>query len=453
MADSPSKPRRGLAIPSVAYKLGAAWLILAAFFAGARWLDTLDRFIRNDLLVRWFGTLTAYWDAVHVYELLVAIPAITFVVTLVFGTGAAVLGALVRMVARARVRAGQADFLDRMRAWTAAHRRATGGLAAAPSLVWTAWILHVLAENPVEEHHNLSQWLGMLVRAAVPLLASTWGMFAATRSGFDALLAPTMGGVAPSRVEIRDDEIVFDAVAVTRRTVAIVAAFSAIMFSVPVLVNFRAFQHLFPEQGLWYLMGAYVTLAAGGAYSFRKASRISVGLDGVHIRGTSRARFFAYRDVDAARVRGVNVELVRAGKVILTLQLHGEDAARRDAIVARITQHIERIREGRGATAAGIVAASTQDDLDRAADGAGDYRAAPLTREQLWALVEGPEVEASARRAAAQALVKSGDESERARLRVAAEHCAEPQMRVALSEIAEVDAAETVSPPQLARGA
>jgi hypothetical protein len=73
---------------------------------------------------------------------------------------------------------------------------------------------------------------------------------------------------------------------------------------------------------------------------------------------------------------------------------------------------------------------------------------AALTRDQLWALVEGPEVEASARRAAAEALVSSaasGDGRERARLRVAADHCAEPNVRVALAELAGTDEGEGAS--------
>jgi siroheme synthase (precorrin-2 oxidase/ferrochelatase) len=95
--------------------------------------------------------------------------------------------------------------------------------------------------------------------------------------------------------------------------------------------------------------------------------------------------------------------------------------------------------------AAQRVAAASQDDLARAASGGAHYRVATLTRERLWALVEGPEIAALARKAAAEALVQSSDEPERARLRVAAERCAEPEVRIALRAMAE-EAEEAEAP-------
>ena len=59
-----------------------------------------------------------------------------------------------------------------------------------------------------------------------------------------------------------------------------------------------------------------------------------------------------------------------------------------------------------------------------------------LTRDQLWTLVEGPEHDRETRTAAARALATTGSEGERARLRIAAEHCAEPKVRVELLGIA-----------------
>jgi hypothetical protein len=67
-----------------------------------------------------------------------------------------------------------------------------------------------------------------------------------------------------------------------------------------------------------------------------------------------------------------------------------------------------------------------------------------VTREQLWAIVEGPEHDARTRVGAAGALATTGDVAERARLRISAAHCAEPQVRVALQELAEED--EDVGP-------
>ena len=72
-------------------------------------------------------------------------------------------------------------------------------------------------------------------------------------------------------------------------------------------------------------------------------------------------------------------------EIVLRLQLHGEDAARRGAVLARITESIARVRGGRGAMAAQIVATSSKEDLARLAHGSVDYRVANLSREQLWA--------------------------------------------------------------------
>jgi hypothetical protein len=284
---------------------------------------------------------------------------------------------------------------------------------------------------------------------------AVWAIYALTKKGLRELLAPTMvSGQAPTRFEIGPDEIVFDAVAVTRRTLATVAAFSAVTLGAPLYIATLPILALFHDRSLFYLVLGDVVFAAAGALAFRRASRISVGVDGVHVRGTSRARFFAYRDIDSARVNGSDIELVKRGRVALRLQLHGEDAARRDAVLARITENLARVKEGRGAVAAQLVATSSKDDLARVAHGAADYRMATLTREQLWALVEGPEVEASARKAAAEALVSSaapGDGRERARLRVAADHCAEPNVRVALAELAGAGGEEVA--PRSARAA
>ena len=92
--------------------------------------------------------------------------------------------------------------------------------------------------------------------------------------------------------------------------------------------------------------------------------------------------------------------------------------------------------------AAQLVASATAEHLTRVAAGGADYRAASLSREDLWALIEGPAVDAASRQAAAQALARTNDDSERVRLRVAAEHCADPSVRVALERLAEANPEE-----------
>jgi hypothetical protein len=427
---------RGLALAKTVAKFAAAWAALITLFSND---------VRFNYVARWgsdaiYNVLSGFPSAARhadlVYQVLIDVLGWTFAVTLFFGTALAVLGAAVRMIARARVRARLADFLDGTRAWTANHRSATRVLLWAPA---ATWLLYLAWPGPFELHH-LAEYLRGLARAAVPDALAGWSVFAITKKGLRELLAPTLDELgAPTRFEVSANEITFRAVAVTRETLAMVTAFTFVTLAVPAFIWTRPILDLFTHESILYFVAGYLAFAALGACAFRRASRIAVGVDGVHVHGTSRARFFAYRDIEAARPNGGDIELVRRGRVVLRLQLHGEDASRRDAVLARIRGNVDRVLEGRGAVAAQLVASSSNQQLARVAGGAGDYRIPTMTREQLWALVEGPEVEASARKAAAEALVRASDGVERARMRVAAERCAEPQVRVALQEIAQAE--------------
>jgi hypothetical protein len=334
------------------------------------------------------------------------------------------LGFIVRMLARSGVRTSQHDVLDSARAWVRAHPNALTLLAGGVGLGWAASVFR--------------DFIGYRWNIPMPLFGLSlldglamawWARFSAR-----ALLAPTTDDAEDARFEITDDEIGFDAVAVTAETKGAVLALFALTCATMALLA----SPLLPEPSNVpvYVGLGYAAMAAASATLFTLASRVAVGVDGVHVGGTSRAKFFAYRDFDEARVRWSTIQLLRKGRVVLRLQLHGQDVARRDAILARILENLERVREGRGAVAAQMVASSSKEALARVAHGGADYRMAALTREQLWALVEGPEIEASARKAAAAALATASDESERVRLRVAASLCAEPQVRVALEELA-----------------
>ncbi len=416
-------------------KFAAAWLALVVVpFIVDTLYGPIVRFARPR-----FGDDSAFADAIgHVWRAFLVTSTRTWFEGVWIGTIAWTLGFLVRMVARARVRAGAGDFLESTRAW--AKRRpfelrsitSLAGLAMS-AMIWKTFAGYSWGGLPAAWLIGLAALDGLAIAA--------WAQVSAR-----ALLAPITAESSKTHFEIGADEIVFDAVAVTVETKGAVAALAALTVTVIALLGSHVLDHLHLFHGGMptpIILG-YSGIAAGAALVFRLASRVAVGVDGVHVRGTSRAKFYAYRDLDEARANGSDLELVRRGKVVLRLQLHGEDAARRDAVLARITEHIARVKEGRGATAAQMVASSSKEALARVAHGGADYRMAAMTREQLWALVEGPEIEASARKAAATALAMSSDTGERTRLRVAAEHCAEPHVRIALEEIArgEGDAAE-----------
>jgi len=123
--------------------------------------------------------------------------------------------------------------------------------------------------------------------------------------------------------------------------------------------------------------------------------------------------------------------------MLLRLQLHGRDAMRRDAIVERIRAGIARVAMVERDGAANLVKAASPDTVARSMRGGADYRMASVSRDGLWALVEGAAVDADARTAAARAILETGTTEERARVRVAAGLCADPQVRVALEEMAD----------------
>ena len=360
---------------------------------------------------------------------------IAFTAMLAGATMVMPLGYLARTVARARLRSGQPDTLDRVRAWMAAYPRSTAGLKAAPALAWVGVALSFARElrwGPFTDQPAALCIVAMAVAAAAHGL---------TRAGTASLLAPTLGQT-PSPEEpgpSAEKDIFLRAVAVTRETraaIAGVAATSAIVAAVLLALPWQAIGSLPIEIGLL----SYLALVLGGATVFQRASRIAVGVDGVFVTGTSRTRLVAYRDLDDARAAGGNVELLHGGAVVLRLQLHGEDASKQDAVLSKIREAIERARRGASAVAGQLVASATAERLQRLARGdGGEYRRPALTREQLWEIVEAPEVDTSARTAAAGALVMTDERGARARLRVAAEKIADPAVRVALRELAETD--------------
>ena len=374
-------------------------------FSGFPWLQ--------ELVHRLFESLTTAFGA-------------TYAATLALATFAVPMAFLVRMLARARLRAGHSDPLDRVRAW--ASRRTVGTvLVAAFPVVCQALLFH-------------SVWLPDWSPAyrVIAFLAAGLAQVAVVRGAWRALLAPTIAVRDDgATVEIDPDEIRFAAVAVTRETRAAVGTLAALtlgviawMLSLPTLA-------LYKDPRVFSVIAAYVAVAAISALLFRGASKISVGVDGVYVGGTSRARFFAYRDLDEARVQKGDIELVRRGRVVLRLQLHGEDATRRDAILARIHEALHRVKHVERDAAANFVTSRTTERVAESARGGGDYRMPSVSHDALWSLVEGAAVDAVTRTAAAEALVHTGSAQERERLRVAAAHCADPKIRVALEELAD----------------
>ncbi len=395
------------ALPIVLNRTQVFGLIDMELWRSSPELDDLFRMVTNVLVPAFFAALSA-------------------------ATLGVALGFVVRTLARARVRAGLADPLDRARAFVAAHSPARARLlAAAPAIAWVAM---------TTRHHLRSAAdqtiYALLPGIVLPALVALLGHMILARRGLTALLAPTLDEQEANREEAQAEGFTFDAVAVTRETRGAVGGLAGVSVAMALAVILLPVSSMRSPAFLAALV-AYVALTAGAAALFRRASRVSIGLDGVLVRGSARTRFYGFRDVDSARVSGSDLELLRGTRVVLRLQLHGKDAARRDALLTRLQAAIARASAERDEPVASFVSGASRADMTRAAEGGGDYRQPAVSREQLWSVLEGPAIDSAARNAAAEALAGSRDPAERARLRIAADRCAEPAVRTRMQELLE----------------
>jgi hypothetical protein len=174
------------------------------------------------------------------------------------------------------------------------------------------------------------------------------------------------------------------------------------------------------------------------------AREITVGLDGVTARRRGEAKTLRFADVK--NVRATDTELVvemNDGRTE-TLLADPDDPALRAAIESRIAEARAAAKEHE-ADATPIAAL-----LDRAGRSLGEWRSAlarvltaatgfrdaQVSPEEIAAVVEDPTASAEQRLAAAVALGATGDAEHRARVRVAADACAVPKLRVALEAAA-----------------
>ena len=356
-----------------------------------------------------------------------------------------------RILMRARLRRDGHDAAAAADGWLSAHPWWRRTLVVFPSLSWAA---SCFIDNPSQLVGALQEWETVPFRVVtwVAFLIST--AFAATIGvrGTGALLRAVAAPLLSDRREQRpsddradEDRLYFQAVAVTPEARAEILVVAVVTLVCSLLATTLPTETIVdPRAGIAAL--AYTLAVAAAAWEYQRASRIAVGLDGVLVTGTSRTRFFDYHQIDDAEATPAgDVVVTRAGKTVLRLQLHGDDATRRDLVIARIRANIARARSLVGSQAHRLAQSATPAEMARAARGLGDYRVATMGTEELWQIVEAPVAATEARRAAARALGSALDDDGRTRLRIAAEHCADPQARKALLRIARSTAVEEES--------
>lgn len=184
-------------------------------------------------------------------------------------------------------------------------------------------------------------------------------------------------------------------------------------------------------------------------------ARIVVGSDGISVRWYLRTRFIPIAEIASVSLRGereIELALVSEKREILYTSnklrndlgkdLH--DVQRRDATFARIAEALDAYRaRGPAADVAVLVARGgrSHDAWRRALEAMTTadrgYRHTAVRAEDLWRVVEDPSAVVDARAGAAVVLRRSLDEGVQARIRIAAEAAASPQLRIALDAVAD----------------
>ena len=393
------------------------------------------------------GALTwTFWATLN--EMLWAMMGQWFVPQLACAAVPAVVALVLRGFAWRRIRAGLADPLQALRR----RPRAMQLAAWAPAVAYFAMYLRVL-------FGHVSPWIAHLhllfarvepgvapssleiVHYVVPHTLIALGLGKLGSMVVRELLEPVPE--EPVQALPREEgDIVFSAVAVTPRTRGAVGAMGVASAAMALWVALAPSEMLVESPAFLAAVAAYIAAAAGAVYAFRRASRVAIGIDGVYVGEAASTRFFAYRGMDEVRAAGADLEVLRGGRVVLRLQLHGDDAGRRDEVLARVADAIARARSGetRGVEALVQSMAARKKAAAAAVEPSG-YREPTLTREHLWGLVEGAATDAPTRTAAAEALAHALplDGDERSRLRVAASRVADPRVRVALGSLARDD--------------
>jgi hypothetical protein len=178
---------------------------------------------------------------------------------------------------------------------------------------------------------------------------------------------------------------------------------------------------------------------------WRYAVRVDVGTDGILLRSLGQTRFVAYHALESAALeRSAIVLTLHAGeKIVLSTGASHEQAQSRDALVERI-EHARNAHAEAGdiAHAEALVAPAGRavdkwlEDV-RGLARAHDYRRAFVDADRLWRVVGDASVTAATRAGAALALASAPDQETLRRLRIAADSCVDPPLRVALSLLAE----------------
>jgi hypothetical protein len=217
----------------------------------------------------------------------------------------------------------------------------------------------------------------------------------------------------------------------------------AIFLSASPWILFSVLRHL-PSMSLLVVLGLYGLVALPMVLP----QKVSVGDDGILLTWAGRRKFVPYsvlRDVHATPL-GVTLELVDDSTLEIRLSHRADaDEQRRTAMVRRIREGVEAHRAlGPAEDEAVLARGSRRHDAwirDMSTLGIADagYRSIAIPRERLWAVLENPAADPSAREGAALALHARLDDEERERLLAISQKSASPRLRIAIDAVTTAD--------------
>jgi hypothetical protein len=211
------------------------------------------------------------------------------------------------------------------------------------------------------------------------------------------------------------------------------------------------------NERVWKTLATLIVFALGfaGIVLGLVPPQLVIGNDGVTIRGPLRRRFVPYARVAQVRRAGHAVELaLRGGDVVrLPVEDRFTNASEsvnpvREAIFDRICEAME---SGAGASSAAALGAldragrslaAWREHLAALGQGRADYRRIALSRDDIAAVLADAAAPRERRVAAAIALARTDDAEMKARVRVAADACADEALRRALEAAAEDELSE-----------
>lgn len=185
----------------------------------------------------------------------------------------------------------------------------------------------------------------------------------------------------------------------------------------------------------WVLFGV---LSSWLAARVARPPEVTVGTDGVSVRGALGTRFVPFERIGDIEV-GPSLVLCLTG---------GETVTCRGGTLAERRSLAERIRAAQASHAEPDASVDTRlargdrslpawrASLGAAVRAGGSYRASALRPESLEAVLTDPASPVERRIGAALALAESGTPEARAKIRIAADGCAEANLRVAMIEAA-----------------